>query len=108
MSGSSCVLDPGNQVFLCVRGFGRDEYRVVTGNCADHAGPAAAIEGEGDALCCADARMNNKKIRTGRRHAAQQVCHTCDLVVPGIVRRWQLVAPGGLDGPDFAQVTADT
>ena len=81
VSGPNCVFDPGNQVLLGVRRFGRNENRVVAGDRADHARPAAAIERECDALRGADAGANDQQVGAGRRQAAQQVGNGRDLVV---------------------------
>jgi hypothetical protein len=67
---SSCLLDPGNQILLCVRRFGGHEDRVVARDRADHAGPAAAIESQSDALRRTNPGVNDQQVRAGWRDAA--------------------------------------
>ena len=42
------MLDPGNQILLCMCRLGSDKHRVVTRNGSDHAGPATPIERQAD------------------------------------------------------------
>ena len=78
------MLDPGNQVLLCVCRFGRDEHGVVAGDRADHAGPAAAVEREADPLGRADAGPDHEQVGARRRDRTQQVADGGDLFVAGL------------------------
>ena len=85
MSDTSRALDTGNQFFLCRSGFGRDKYRVVTADVADHFRPVAAIECERDTLCRADGGSNHQQIRAGRAYFPQQGGDLGYLPVAGLV-----------------------
>lgn len=100
------MLDPCNQVLLCVCRFCGDEDRVVTGDRANHAGPSAAIERKPDSLCGTNTRAYDQQVRTGGRNAAQQLGDGSNMVVCGRVCRRQFITPGRLDRADFTKVPA--
>ena len=82
------MLDPRNQCFLGMCRFGCDEDRVIAGDRADHAGPAAAVEGQGDALGRAGAGMDDEQVGSGCLDAPQQVRDGLQLaVVSALVAR---------------------
>ena len=101
------MSDPGYQILLGVRRFGRNEHGIVTRDRADHAGPAAAIERQGHALRGADAGADHEQVRAGRRDAAQQARDGADLRVVAVTRR-HFVAARGFDRAEFPEVANAT
>ncbi len=78
------MLDPGNEVFLCDTGLGRNKYGIVAANIADYFGPAAAVERECNTLCGANRCFNDQQIGARRLDRSKQPGYGSELVVIGL------------------------
>lgn len=101
------MLNPCNEVFLRGTGVGRNKYRIVAADVADHLGPAAAVKGECDSLCGADSRLDDQQVRARRMNGAEQVRDGTEMVQVVAAAGRQFVAPGGSYRAELTQVTAD-
>lgn len=101
------MLNPCNEVFLRGTGVGRNKYRVVAADVADHFRPIAAVKCERDSLCGADSRLDDEQVRARRMNGAQQVSDGTQMVYVAAATDRQFVAPGGPYCAQLTQVTAD-
>jgi len=102
------VLDPGDEVFLCASGRGRNEYRVIATDIADYLGPVAAVKSECNTLRGTDSRFDNEQIRSGRLKCAQQLCYGRQLIIILPTAGKQFITCRRLYGAEFLEIATDT
>ena len=94
------MLNSVQEDFLRGAIFGRDKNCVITADIADNLWPIAAIEGQSNALRCANGSPDDQQVRSGGLRAAQQICDGCHLLIAILLAARQLIAVAGLDGAE--------